>query len=138
MSDIDAVMSFFRATLGKEPEITQAFIRELVENSPFGLDADTVEQVIRELEASFDIKQLTGAAITGEEYVPWLKDRKPDIDFFFWNRLKRFYIETGSLPPHVVNTLDQVTDEVLDWCGDPLSPDLRWEKRGMVLGHVQS
>jgi hypothetical protein len=138
MPDIDPIMSYFRTALGKETGISQAFIRELVEDGPFNLDEETLEQIIRELEASFDITQLTGAAITGEEYVPWLEARKPEIDFFFWERLKRFYIETGSLPPHVVNTLDQVTDEILDWCGDPQSPDLRWKKRGMVLGHVQS
>ena len=138
MRDIDPIMSYFRTALGKETELSQTFIRELVEDGPFKLDEETLEQIIRELEASFDITQLKGAAITGGKYVPWLESRKPEIDFFFWERLKRFYIETGSLPPHVVNTLDQVTDEVLDRCGDPKSPDLRWEKRGMVLGHVQS
>ena len=138
MLNIDPFMSFFRTTLSSETVISQGFIRELVEDGPFPLDDATKEKIIRELEASFSITQLRGAAITGEEYVPWLEGRKPEIDFFFWNRLKKFYLDTGKLPPFVVNTLDQVTDEILDRCGDPKSPDPRWEKRGMVLGHVQS
>ena len=51
--------------------------------------------------------------------------------------MRRFYLEGSILPPQVVATLDAVTDEVLDYLGDP-SDDGRWSRRGMVMGHVQS
>ena len=41
------------------------------------------------------------------------------------------------LPPIVVSRLDEVTGEVLDYCGNPLEKGA-WSRRGMVMGHVQS
>ena len=135
----DAEMAYFRSALSKESPVTFDLIRSTVENSPFtSLDDEARESIARELESDFDITQLVGAAISGEDHVPWLNGRKPDIDFYYWTRLKNFYMQTGALPPNVINILDQVTDEVLDYCGNPAAPELRWKKRGMVLGHVQS
>ena len=42
-----------------------------------------------------------------------------------------------SWPRPVVNTLDGVTDEILDYVGDPLRQGV-WKRRGMVVGDVQS
>ncbi len=71
------------------------------------------------------------------DYKPWLAERRGDIDYYYWNRLKRYYIEQGVLPPNVLATLDLVTDEILDYSGNP-DVSGEWDRRGMVLGHVQS
>jgi len=41
-----------------------------------------------------------------------------EIDFYYWGRLQRYYLEGAVLPPQVVATLDTVTDEILDFSGD--------------------
>src|SRR5690606_41283106 len=58
------------------------------------------------------------------------------IDFYYWSRLKRYYLEGGLLAAPVVATLDNVTDEILDYSGNPLMLGIG-SRRGMVIGHVQ-
>ena len=41
------------------------------------------------------------------------------------------------LAPQVVNRLDAETDHIVDLAGDP-TKDGVWNRRGMVIGHVQS
>lgn len=112
-------------------------IRHLVEKGPFvHLDEAARTAIIRELESSFTVRQRRGAFIQ-KDHVPWLNKRRADIDFYYWSRLKRFYLESGTLPAHVLATLDHDTDQVLDHCGDPTRSEIG-PRRGMVMGHVQS
>jgi hypothetical protein len=112
-------------------------IRTEVENGPFTyLTRAQTEELIRDLESIFTTTQRRGTAVT-RDYKPWLSKRRNNIDFYYWNRLRRYYLEGGILPPQVVATLDAVTDEILDYLGDP-SENGRWSRRGMVMGHVQS
>lgn len=136
VKDYESRIAFFRIELGKAAELTRDVIRELVENGPFPLDAEDQQAIIRQLESSFDITQKIGAAVKAE-YEPWLAERRREIDFYYWERLKRYYVERNILPLHVISTLDRVTDEVLDYSGDPAVEE-PWARRGMVMGHVQS
>lgn len=112
-------------------------IRHIVEQGPFvQLDEATRTAIIRELESAFTVRQKRGAFIQ-KDHVPWLDHKRPEIDFYYWNRLKRFYLEGGSLPAHVLATLDHDTDQVLDHCGDPARRE-SGPRRGMVMGNVQS
>ena len=67
---------------------------------------------------------------------PWLLDRKASVDPFFWERFRTF-LARRDWPPLVVNSLDRVTDEILDLAGDPGLPGT-WKRRGLVVGDVQS
>ena len=84
----------------------------------------------------FTTTQSLGSSVRSD-YRPWLNKRRVSIDFFYWNRLNNFYMSGGQLPPSVVSVLNNVTDEVLDYCGDPEDQGV-WARRGMVMGHVQS
>ena len=137
MDNFEAQMAYFRSRLSGELEVTQELISDTVRNSPFGLTEDDQTRIIRSLEANFNITQRTGATVFRKEHVPWLAQRKPEIDFYYWNRLKKYYINKDVLPGQIINVLDNVTDEILDFSGNPEDPD-PWRKRGMVLGHVQS
>lgn len=66
----------------------------------------------------------------------WLPARRAEIEFFFWNRYKRFLEEVKHWNPRVTSKLGQVSEEILDQCGDPKGPD--FHIRGLVLGDVQS
>jgi hypothetical protein len=112
-------------------------IRTEVENGPFTyLTKEENEEIIRELESVFTTTQRRGTAVFSD-YKPWLSSRRSKIDFYYWDRLRRYYLEGNILPPQVVATLDAVTDEILDYLGDP-SENGPWSRRGMVMGHVQS
>lgn len=136
MHDLDSIIAFYTMSLAKFTAITKTTIADLVRSGPFALSDGEKDQLIRRLEASFDISQAAGASVKSD-YRPWLKQRKPEIEFFYWERLKRYYLQKGILPPQVVATLDTVTDEVLDYSGNPAVQE-SWARRGMVMGHVQS
>jgi hypothetical protein len=66
---------------------------------------------------------------------PWLNDEKAKIKFELWNRYKLYMQEKD--PSFPVNELDDFTDKILDKCVNP-KLNTSWDRRGMVVGHVQS
>jgi hypothetical protein len=136
--DIVGLLSYFRNKLSKERFITSELIREAIANDRFAaiLTEDEKRQLVRHLEASFVIVQNVGDIITSG-CQPWVVGRKPDTDYFYWNRLREYLLGKDILPPNVVSTLDTVTDDILDCCGNP-EVTTPWKYRGMVIGHVQS
>lgn len=73
--------------------------------------------------------------ILSDEVEPWLNDEKANIKFELWNRYKLYMSENDSSFP--VNDLDDFTDKILDKCVNP-KKEGSWDRRGMVVGHVQS
>ncbi len=71
------------------------------------------------------------------EHKSWLPSRRADLDFFFWNRYKKYLEEIKHWNPRVTATLDKVSDEIVDLLGDPQSKE-PFQRRGLVLGDVQS
>ncbi|WP_162528137.1 Z1 domain-containing protein [Gemmobacter caeruleus] len=126
----------FQQELSGGAAIPKEAIAEEVNASPFSLTPDERDLLVRELEESFTTTQKRGATVLAD-YKPWLNKRRGGIDWYYWDRLRRYYMEGNRLPPQVVATLDIVTDEVLDYCGDPSTKE-EWKRRGMVMGHVQS
>jgi hypothetical protein len=109
-------------------------IRKEVMNGPFPFSDQELEDIVLALESIFTTTQARGSAVKSD-YKPWLAERT--IDYYYWSRLHSYYLDGGVLPPSVVSTLNTVTDEVLDFCGNP-EDEGSWKRRGMVLGHVQS
>lgn len=144
MRNLNGELAYFTLKLGQAyaEEINQgrplpvgAILSE-IEGSPFTLDDKERDWLLRSLEASFTTTQTRGYSVFSD-FKPWLKENSGSIDFYYWNRLKRFYLEGGSLAAPVVATLDNVTDEILDFSGNPALPGIG-ARRGMVMGHVQS
>ena len=72
---------------------------------------------------------------TDEGYTPWLKDHKASIGWNFWNRYTSYLQK--KIAPDTINKLDNLTDDILDRIANPSNPGA-WDKRGMVVGQVQS
>ncbi len=73
--------------------------------------------------------------ILSEDIEPWLKDETSNINFELWNRYKLYMSKND--PSFPVNDLDDFTDKILDKCVNPKKSG-SWDRRGMVVGHVQS
>jgi hypothetical protein len=144
MENLDAELAFFIRKVGQKhaaevsegAPLPEGAIASIVNGGPFELQDDQLAWLIRQLEQSFTTTQRRGAAVTSE-FKPWLRERRGDIDFYYWDRLRRYYLEGSVIPPQVVATLDAVTDEILDFGGDPMDAGVGL-RRGMVMGHVQS
>ena len=74
-------------------------------------------------------------SILSDNLEPWLKDEKANIKFELWNRYKLFMSKND--PSFPINDLDDFTDKILDKCVNPNDSN-SWDRRGMVVGHVQS
>jgi len=138
VADHESKIAYFRIELARASLVTRELIRNTVENGPWQFSDADKDEIIRNFEHTFDITQRKGSALKSVDFRPWLEERKlQGIDFFYWDRLKRYYLEKGVLPPNVVATLDTDTDEILDYSGNPENEE-SWPRRGMVMGHVQS
>jgi hypothetical protein len=73
--------------------------------------------------------------ILSDDVEPWLNEEKANIKFELWNRYKLYMSEND--PSFPVNDLDDFTDRILDKCVNPKKQG-SWDRRGMVVGHVQS
>ncbi len=125
------------AVLPEDRRPTEAELLALASSFRLAMPIDDAgfEQLIRRLHTNLAITMDTGTAIQGEGHVPWLLDRKASIDPFYWERYRRLLLRSRARP--VVNALDGVTDEILDFAGDP-DREGSWTRRGMVVGDVQS
>ena len=93
------------------------------------------DELIAQLEADFDIYSKAATLIVEEDVKPWLSERKSNVKWQLWERYRAYIKENdGSFP---IENLDDVTDKILDRCVNPTALG-RWDRRGMVVGNVQS
>lgn len=125
------------ATLNIDQLPTEDDIIKLVQGfrMMFPITEEELDALLRRLHARLRIEMDTGTAII-EDHQSWLPARKPDIDPFYYSRYAD-HLKRNGWPPKVVNTLDRVTDEILDLMGDPAKANA-WVRRGLVMGDVQS
>jgi hypothetical protein len=70
-------------------------------------------------------------------HTPWLPGKRGSIQWRFWTRYMTYLEREFGMPPTVVNSLHELTDMVLERLEEPMRPG-RWDRRGMVVGSVQS
>lgn len=94
--------------------------------------AAAMKELLSRLRVSMD----TGTSLREDDVKPWLDSRRSTIDPFYWVRFRNYLQRDWS--PSVLRTFDRVTDEILDLCGNPAAPESQWNRRGLVIGDVQS
>jgi hypothetical protein len=92
--------------------------------------------VLRDLLSRLRVSLDVGTSLKEVDVKPWLDARRSTIDPFYWVRYRN-YLQREWSPP-VLRTFDKVTDEILDLCGNPAVTDAPWNRRGLVIGDVQS
>lgn len=105
----------------------------------FPVTDDDFHDILFRLRSTIVIQMDVGVFINDRNtpHKSWLPSRRADLDFFFWNRYKKYLEEVKHWNPRVTATLDKVSDEIVDLLGDPQSAD-SFQRRGLVLGDVQS
>ena len=109
-------------------------IDEKILSSPEFSSVDK-QKLFENLRADFSIGKGAITELYDENVTPWLKDEKSNINPELWNRYRLYMQENDSSFP--VNDLDDFTDKILDKCVNPKETK-SWDRRGMVVGHVQS
>lgn len=100
---------------------------------------DEFDEILVRLRSTIVVQMDVGVFINDRNtfHKSWLPARRADLDFFFWNRYKKYLEEKKHWNPRVTATLDKVSDEIVDLLGDPKSKEA-FQRRGLVLGDVQS
>ena len=122
----------------RRPTEVELIERATLLRSAFPVADDEFDAILRRIESRLVIVMDAGTALSRPDHAPWLLARKASIEPFYWERFRVWLTRPPTdLTPAVVNTLDGVTDEVLDLGGDPQLSG-HWSRRGLVVGDVQS
>lgn len=103
-----------------------------------GLDKTELK---KSLLAIYNVKVDTYQILEGRDArIPWLKEFKAErqSEWLFWTRYKRYLAEQKHFAPEVISQLDDLTDRILDKLFNPQRNDIIINKKGLVVGQVQS
>jgi len=82
---------------------------------------------------------VVGAAACLEDdrdHIEWLGSADRST-WRFWPRLQAYLKDVDHLPPAIIRELDNSTDRTIELLESPSRQD-NWDRRGLVVGHVQS
>ncbi len=140
MSDLTTLRRLVWHLVGDEKDApTPGRIRELIGKvlpACPTVTTDEAEGLALKLEETFGIL-LKPALALSRPFKPWLDERKPSVDWHYWNRYRDFLVHRKGFPPQVVAEIDKDTDRIVGYLEDPGKTE-SWDRRGMVMGHVQS
>ena len=129
------------AMIGPQQAVTIDEIRSVVTriSDLFSSTEVDLEKIIRNIEVSLNVVVggISGALGDDADHIEWLPIRRLDIKWNYWERYKHWMRYVKNMPPTVVDDLDDTTDAVLGRLEDPSRLGV-WDRRGMVVGHVQS
>jgi hypothetical protein len=134
------VQQLLKGEQSPTPELIREKVQSIVAFLPevgFSEVIDT-ELLIKELETLYSIWMAQGTILEDkQDHLPWLPDRKAEINWDFWDRYRRYLEEEKGWSPATVDRLEQLTDSILARLEEPQRPG-DWSRRGMVVGQVQS
>lgn len=122
------------------PPSEEDFMREAKDlRAKFPVSEEEFMQVVKNLKASLVVTMDVGVYISdrSSDHQSWLPSRRAEIDFYYWNRFKRYLEDVKGWNHRVTANLETVSNEIVDLLGDPKSKK-PWQRRGLVLGDVQS
>lgn len=141
MQPYNVALDLARTLLAQQAQPTRQSIRAVIDQiaplAPGLTDADR-QRLADDLEYRFNIWVGRHSLLedqTGHE--PWLAQHRGAINWEFWQRYRRYLEKDRDLPPNVVRDLHETTDTVLGQLEHP-EREGRWNRRGMVVGSVQS
>lgn len=101
------------------------------------LSVDEIKKVRNEIHSEKQILLMRGVAIVRKNHKKWLATRKASLDLKYWNRFSKYLVDDKGFPRHVVDRMDEVSDEIVDLLGDPRK-NTGEQRRGLIIGDVQS
>ncbi len=132
------------ALLADEALPTPEKIRKLIAQTRavpdcHGVTDEEAEHLAREFENIHGVTMNLGVVLQEQEdFEPWLPaaQARAGIDTYFWDRYRKL-LGQGGFSGQVLAAMDEVTDRTLGLLENP-DREGRWDRRGMVVGHVQS
>ena len=128
----------------REKDIERA-VREIAKMIVFAesITEDIILQTIQEIEESEGIRMPSASMVSGKEkFNEWLtteriEECKKNATLNYSEDYEDYLAEIEKFPSEVISKIDDATKRILEKCGDPQNKSI-WERRGMVVGSVQS
>ncbi len=98
-------------------------------------DAEMMKNIIKQ-NRNVDLSS-KAVHISNDKVVPWVKDKKSSISWDYWEAYEE-YLRCENIPRKSIIETSQEIDDILDLSGDPKNDFDSWQKRGLVMGNVQS
>jgi hypothetical protein len=95
-----------------------------------------ITAVHRRLVSKLSIDVEIGVGITDKDFKPWLAAKKHHIEWTRWLTYKQ-WLRNNNRSPKVLEKMEEFTDDILDYVGDPAVPG-QWDRKGLIIGDVQS
>lgn len=141
-ADFKARLNYIRelvdADLNGQRVVPPGYLEQAVKQhgAIFNLPENQIQKFVKHLETIYGTSQENGH-ILKRNFVKWYAQEKKNIDFHYWDRLKAYWIQKTILPKDVVRSVDEVTDEIMEFIGNPRDKESWNRRRGLVMGHVQ-
>lgn len=88
--------------------------------------------------AERSIKLSKGYVLEGKErHQKWFLSKKAELSMAYWERYSKYLLEEKHFSPNVVNTMDEMLDNLTDLLGNP-DVEGEFQRRGLIIGDVQS
>lgn len=99
--------------------------------------AEDWKSVKFKIESNIDVAIADRAIVLANPSVErWLDHKRSEISWEYWEAYRQFLLKKGR-HPDVIKETEKTIDEILDCSGDP-EIEGRWNRRGLVMGNVQS
>lgn len=99
---------------------------------------DEAEYIKNTMKMNFDVNLASKAVhISDDQVTPWIKNAKSSIDWKYWDAYEK-YLKLQDIPRKSIIQTSEETDDILDLTGNPKIESHSWNKRGLVMGNVQS
>ena len=102
----------------------------------YSITDEEAKELQRHFEFIHDVSMNIASILPSDDFKPWLDALLPKIDFYYWNRYRKYLGQKG-LSHQVLAAIDDTTQRILEQLENP-SKGRPWQRRGMVVGHVQS
>jgi hypothetical protein len=126
----------------KKDDLTSEVIRETVKeyntvlSGTFQFQEGDFDLLIQRLEELFATTMGQGISLINLEYKHDEEWYKHQDQWEYWGDYQQILYKKGW-PSRVIHSMDTVTNNILGLLHDPMQ-DGEWERRGLVIGHVQS
>lgn len=139
----EKAINICQAMIGFKPGVNDSEIDMAISNViniPMFSGLDKTE-LKKSLLAIYNVKIDTYQILEGRDArIPWLREFKAErcSEWLFWTRYKKYLAEQKHFAPEVIFQLDDLTDRILDKLFNPQRSDIIINKKGLVVGQVQS
>ena len=135
----NTVISLVMMQISPDTPVVEELIEKYVEvfSMVNPLTQTQKEEVIASLHSKLSIRMDRGSYVKEKDHATWYYSSKKNLKTEFWERYRTYLFKEVGFNSDVTNTLDIVTDDIMDLLGNPKN-NYKFQRRGLIIGDVQS